>query len=404
MKPFRPEVWIPTSFLIAVLAALALTCAPGMATFAQHGGGHVGGGHFAGSAHVAAPHASGPGVVHTAPSHPTILYLPPVAGAAGRTFVTTPPPVHLISPPGTSRPVLGNRVMPPVIAPPAEPHTTIGFPATGVTGGSTTIRFSPVMSFSGQGHTIWQDSANPGRVRGTGTAVGGAAPIGSRFPRRPRFPGPIFPIFGPPNFGFLGSPFFGLGLGFGFNSVWWPSCGPFWGWGYGCNAYPYYDYGYGFDGYAPNNLEGQVETQSGPQMYENPYPPSPLYLYGGGERELAQLYFKDGTIYYVTDYWLVNDQLHFTTVEEGGTKSLERVVDFDQLDLQRTINENTARGFRFVLRNEPIEQYLQDHPDTGASTQGPQTGPAGPLPSVPLPSAAPAQPGQPQQPTAPPQP
>lgn len=397
MKSLRPQVTICTSFLTAVLATLALTCAPRMATFGQHGGGHVGGGHFAGSAHVAAPHVSTPGV-HTAPSHPAILYLPPVAGPGSRTFVATPPATRLIPPPGISRPVLGNGVMPPVIGP-VGPHTTIGFPSTGVSGDGTRLRFSPVISFSGQGHTIWQDSVNPGRIRGTGAIVGVGAPVGGRFPRRPRFPGPIFPIFGPPNFGFFGSPFFGLGLGFGFNSVWWPSCGPFWGWGYGCNAYPYYDYGYGFDGYSPNNLEAQVENQSGPQIYENPYATPPVYLYGGGVRELAQLHLKDGTIYYVTDYWLVNDQLHFTTIEEGGTKSVEHVIDFDQLDLQRTINENTARGFRFVLRNEPIEQYLEDHPDAGTSNQGPQSGPAGPLPSTPpqpaTPGGAPAEPPQP---------
>ena len=391
MNPFRPEVSIRTSFLMAVLTVLALTCAPRMTTFAQHGGGHAGGGHFAGAPRVAAPHISSPGVAHTAPSHPAILYLPPEAGASGRTFVTTPPPVRLIPPPGMARPVLGNRVMPPVVAP-VEPHTTIGFPAAGVTGDSTPLRFSPVMRFSGQGHAIWQDSANPGRIRGTGAAVGLAAPGASRFPRRPRFPGPIFPIFGPPNFGFFGSPFFGLGLGFGFNSLWWPSCGPFWGWGYGCNALSYYDYGSGFDGYAPNNLEGQVENQSGPQVYENPYATAPMYLYDGGVRELAQLYLKDGTVYYVTDYWLVNDELHFTTVEERGTKSVEHVIDFDRLDLQRTINENTARGFRFVLRNEPIEQYLEVHPDTGTSNPAPESGPAGPLPP------APRQPGQPEQP------
>jgi hypothetical protein len=33
------------------------------------------------------------------------------------------------------------------------------------------------------------------------------------------------------------------------------------------------------------------------------------------------------------------------------------------LDLQKTVDSNTRRGFRFVLRDEPFEQYLRDHPD-----------------------------------------
>lgn len=403
MALLRPCFSIRT-FLAAMAGALALTCAPGMATFAQHGGGgHVGGGgHFggamhAGSPHVASPHVSAPTAVHTAPSRPpTILYLPPAGGAGGRTFVATPPPVRFIPPPRPVRPVIGNRVMPPVIGP-VGPHTTIGFPATGAMGGTTPLRFSPVTSLRGQGQVIWQDSANPVRM-GRGT-IAGVLENERRFPRRPRFPKPVFPIFAPPAFGFFGSPFFGLGLGFGFNSLWWPSCGPFWGWGYGCNALPYYDYGLGYGysyGYSPNSLEGQIESEAGLQTYENLSSGAPTYVYGGEGRELAQLYLKDGTIYYATDYWLVNDQLHFRTVEEGGTKSVEHVIDFDQLDLQKTIDVNTANGFRFVLRNEPIDEYLRDHPNLGGSNKPPETGPSGPLP--------PPEPSPPGQPATPPQP
>jgi hypothetical protein len=39
------------------------------------------------------------------------------------------------------------------------------------------------------------------------------------------------------------------------------------------------------------------------------------------------------------------------------------VIDLDELDLQQTIDVATQRGFRFMLRNEPMEQYLQHHPD-----------------------------------------
>jgi len=141
-----------------------------------------------------------------------------------------------------------------------------------------------------------------------------------------------------------GAPFFRFGPGWGFNPFWWPAYSPFWGWGFGCSALPFYGYGFGSYGY--------------PLTYV-----CPPYPYREEGRELPQLYLKDGTVYNVTDYWLVNGQIHFTTVEEGGTKSVEHVIGFDELDLQTTIDVNMRRGLRFVLRNEPLEQYLRDHPD-----------------------------------------
>jgi hypothetical protein len=50
-------------------------------------------------------------------------------------------------------------------------------------------------------------------------------------------------------------------------------------------------------------------------------------------------------------------------VEEGDDRAVEHVIPFDELDLQRTIDVNTRRGFRMVLRDEPWQQYLKDHPD-----------------------------------------
>ena len=91
-------------------------------------------------------------------------------------------------------------------------------------------------------------------------------------------------------------------------------------------------------------------------------PPSPSYVFvGSASPSHPQLVFKDGRTYTVTDYWRVNDQLHFVTIEEGGTKSVPHTVPFGDLDVQRTIDANTAQGFRFVLRDEPIEQWLEHH-------------------------------------------
>jgi hypothetical protein len=97
----------------------------------------------------------------------------------------------------------------------------------------------------------------------------------------------------------------------------------------------------------------------------------PVYVYGEQNFERPMLAMKDGSVYSVTDYWLVNGQLHFITVEESGTKSVEHVADYDELDTQKTVDLDTRRGFRFVLRNEPMEQYLKDHPEIGARDPAP---------------------------------
>jgi hypothetical protein len=135
-------------------------------------------------------------------------------------------------------------------------------------------------------------------------------------------------------------------------------------------------------------VEAQLENQGGPQMYEAPSAAATIFVYGEENRELPQLVLKDGTIYNATDYWLVNDQLHCTTVE--GNRQVEHVFNFAQLDLQKTIDVNMARGFRFVLRNEPMGPYLQEHPGSGGvSGSGKQpSGAATPdaAPTVPKPA------------------
>jgi hypothetical protein len=65
----------------------------------------------------------------------------------------------------------------------------------------------------------------------------------------------------------------------------------------------------------------------------------------------------------VDDYWFVNGQIHFTVFDEPGANLLEQVMDFDELDVQKTIDVNTRRGFRLVMRDAPWEKYLHDHPD-----------------------------------------
>jgi hypothetical protein len=88
--------------------------------------------------------------------------------------------------------------------------------------------------------------------------------------------------------------------------------------------------------------------------------PSPTYVFvGSASPSHPQLLFKDGTTYTVADYWRVDDQLHFVTIEDGGTKSVPHTVPFGELDVQRTTDANATQGFRFVLRDEPVEQWLE---------------------------------------------
>ena len=90
--------------------------------------------------------------------------------------------------------------------------------------------------------------------------------------------------------------------------------------------------------------------------------PAPTYAYVlTGSASNPQLVFKDGTTYRVTDYWRVDDKLHFITIEEGGTKSVPHTVPFENLDVPRTTDADAARGFRFVVRDKPIEQWLLQH-------------------------------------------
>jgi hypothetical protein len=174
--------------------------------------------------------------------------------------------------------------------------------------------------------------AGPGlRVMGTRSLMVPFSPI--RGFRRPFFHGRFF-LFAPT---------------FGFNSFLW-NCSPFWGFTWGCNGLPYYPpstYGSGFENYVTLQNYG-----------------SPSYLYLPENHDLVWLYLRDGSAYAVTDYWFVDGEVHFYAVGEGGVRSAEQTIGLDELDIARTNEINTARGFRVVMRDEPWEKYLKDHPDS----------------------------------------
>lgn len=151
-------------------------------------------------------------------------------------------------------------------------------------------------------------------------------------PIRP-FP-PVIIIYSPPFF---------FGGFWPFNLCWWSSC----------------------DLFLPWTLGNLNVSSPGPGNYVTQVYETPVYVYGYGSEqdELPELYLKDGTILNVTDYWVVDDQLHFKVVEEAGTKPVEHFIPFEELDLQKSIDANTRRGFRFVLRNQPFEESVRDHPE-----------------------------------------
>jgi len=98
----------------------------------------------------------------------------------------------------------------------------------------------------------------------------------------------------------------------------------------------------------------------------------PTYLLVGSASTIRpQLVFKDGTSYTVSDYWRADDQLHFVTVEEGGAKSVPHSVPFDSLDLERTKEAAAAQGFRFVIRDEPLQQWLEHRAQREHRRNGP---------------------------------
>jgi hypothetical protein len=256
---------------------------------------------------------------------------------------------------------------------PVPRHVTIGFPpVSGAEGfvapgsaASGTAGWRPVapihggnggvLSFSGQGHEIWQNGADSGSVRqGRSSALLESRPMESQrvrpFPPR-RFHGGFFgPGYGYGyGYGFEGFyPWgFGLGLGFGGN------CDPLWD--FGCNTYGYSGYGY-YGPYAPGFY---LDSYSGDDMAAAPDTSQDYGVYSNDDTAgdnsadssaagTTVLYLNDGTSFTVTDYWVADYKLHYIT---DGAR--ENAIDLDQIDVQRTVDENAARGVDFTLRPAP---------------------------------------------------
>lgn len=109
--------------------------------------------------------------------------------------------------------------------------------------------------------------------------------------------------------------------------------------------------------------KGDAAPRAPTQSFWNSVTLWPPYVFiGTAAIDHPQLVLNDGTKYNVTDYWRVGNQLYFVTLEDGGTRLVQHTVPFSDLNVQGTIDADTAAGFRFMLRDEPIEQWLLDHP------------------------------------------
>jgi len=68
----------------------------------------------------------------------------------------------------------------------------------------------------------------------------------------------------------------------------------------------------------------------------------------GSSSRLTLLVLKDHSISAVTDYWLEDGQLHYTTSYSG-----EAAVPLERVDLEMTVQLNWECGVKFALRPKP---------------------------------------------------
>ncbi len=90
---------------------------------------------------------------------------------------------------------------------------------------------------------------------------------------------------------------------------------------------------------------------------------------------LTLLVFKDNSISAVTNYWLEDGQLHYTTSGDDET-----AVPLERIDLEMTARFNWERGVKFVLRpkayrhpNSPPRPGEAPHPAPSARKSATQT-------------------------------
>jgi hypothetical protein len=174
---------------------------------------------------------------------------------------------------------------------------------------------------------------------------------------------------------------FGFGPGFGWGGFWNPW---FWGsslaWG---APYPYYDpywdwppYGYypppvyrNYNYGAPYDAPSSAPANNDDSVYGPYFSSGNADSYGSTAPSAGTpdtdpttanvaisaptilVYLKDGTTLAADDYWMADGQFHYR-VKYGGESS----VGTDEVDMQRTVDENAKRGVRFTLKPKPAAE------------------------------------------------
>jgi hypothetical protein len=222
----------------------------------------------------------------------------------------------------------------------------------------------------------------PGALGTTGFGVGGHGPICFRCGV-----GLGFGIGRP--LGWVGGWGWGWGspwLGFGFWDPFWfdPWYNPAFGWdSYGYDQYPPYDYPpYGYDDpnaqiYADPD-QGDNSSNANPQQpdAQDFAPPNVTPDSTPNGVRVIHLYMKNGAMVTATDFWIEDGQLHYAIGDAG-----EISVSLDQLDLQRTVQENAKRGIQFTLKTGPGNSSVAPTPTpnnappppTNNGTNGPES-------------------------------
>lgn len=93
-----------------------------------------------------------------------------------------------------------------------------------------------------------------------------------------------------------------------------------------------------FSPYPPTNSGSTNETPSASRNIT----PSPSGM--KAEQRITLLQLRDGSMYGLTDYWVKDGELHYTT-----TYGAHNSLPFERIDFAKTVQLNTDRGVPFVL-------------------------------------------------------
>ena len=67
------------------------------------------------------------------------------------------------------------------------------------------------------------------------------------------------------------------------------------------------------------------------------------------ERPVTLLQLRDGSMYGLTDYWVKDGELHYTTTYGG-----QDCISIERIDIEKTVQLNAERGISFALRPQSV--------------------------------------------------